>query len=308
MSFATEGMNPHHVCRRALRETDPRRRCPEYVCVRLWRIFTVADEPYGNTARYTNHRVIGLSGNLAFGDVAAGNTATSVLTIANTGTGTLTVTGMSAPSAGSGIYKASWVSGTIAPGASQAITITFAPTAAISYNGTLTVNADQTSGTNTVPVSGAGSAASRVSLAGVVTSDAGERLSAVTLRVLDGANAGRTVTAVNGDYRFDNLAVGNANLSANASGFTERITGIFINGANSLSFTLVQGAYEAPVTFAVAVAVSPSPSTRVGAECNDGSDSSATGSGACSSHGGVKCWKYSDGACRKTLALVPTDY
>ena len=131
-------------------------------------------------------RVIGLSGNLAFGDVAAGNTATSVLTIANTGTGTLTVTGMSAPSAGSGIYKASWVSGTIAPGASQAITVTFAPAAAISYNGTLTVNADQTSGTNTIPVSGAGSAASRVSLAGVVTSDAGERLNGVTLRVLDG--------------------------------------------------------------------------------------------------------------------------
>ena len=254
-------------------------------------------------------RVIGLSGNLAFGDVAAGTTATSVLTIANTGTGTLTVTGMSAPSAGSGIYKASWVSGTIAPGASQAITVTFAPTAAISYNGTLTVNADQTSGTNTVPVSGAGSAASRVSLAGVVTSDAGERLSGVTLRVLDGANAGRTVTAVNGDYRFDNLAVGNANLSATASGFTERITGTFINGANSLSFTLGKAPTKptSPPPTATPPS-SPSSSTRVGAECSDGWDSTATGSGACSSHGGVKCWKYSDGACRKTLAVVSPDF
>ncbi len=38
---------------------------------------------------------------------------------------------------------------------------------------------------------------------------------------------------------------------------------------------------------------------RVGALCNDGTSSSATGSGACSHHGGVSCWKYSDGTCTK---------
>ena len=38
---------------------------------------------------------------------------------------------------------------------------------------------------------------------------------------------------------------------------------------------------------------------RVGATCNDGTSSSATGSGACSHHGGVSCWKYSDGTCTK---------
>jgi hypothetical protein len=38
---------------------------------------------------------------------------------------------------------------------------------------------------------------------------------------------------------------------------------------------------------------------RVGATCNDGSSSSATGSGACSHHGGVQCWRYSDGTCTK---------
>ena len=37
---------------------------------------------------------------------------------------------------------------------------------------------------------------------------------------------------------------------------------------------------------------------RVGAICNDGTQSSATGSGACSHHGGVRCWLYSDGNCR----------
>jgi hypothetical protein len=38
---------------------------------------------------------------------------------------------------------------------------------------------------------------------------------------------------------------------------------------------------------------------RVGAVCNDSTDSSATGSGACSHHGGVHCWQYSDGTCTK---------
>lgn len=36
---------------------------------------------------------------------------------------------------------------------------------------------------------------------------------------------------------------------------------------------------------------------RIGATCNDGTLSSATGSGACSSHGGVACWRYNDGTC-----------
>jgi hypothetical protein len=32
------------------------------------------------------------------------------------------------------------------------------------------------------------------------------------------------------------------------------------------------------------------PANRTGAICNDGSQSTATGSGACSNHGGVKTW------------------
>lgn len=232
-------------------------------------------------------RVVALSGNLAFGDVAAGSTATSVLTIANTGTATLTVTGMRAPSASSGIYKANWVSGSIAPGGSQAVTITFSPVAAISYNGTLTVDADQTSGNNSLPISGSGAASSRVTLVGVVTSEAGERLSGIILKIIDGLNAGRTATSANGDYRFDNLSVGNANLSASGSGLSPTIKGLFINGANTLDFTLGRASAQPP----------PSSRRRLGAICNDGSSSSATGSGACSHHGGVRCWRYTDGTC-----------
>jgi hypothetical protein len=38
---------------------------------------------------------------------------------------------------------------------------------------------------------------------------------------------------------------------------------------------------------------------RIGAMCNDGTTSTATGRGACSHHGGVSCWLYSDGTCTK---------
>jgi|HubBroStandDraft_6_1064221.scaffolds.fasta_scaffold57413_2 hypothetical protein len=41
------------------------------------------------------------------------------------------------------------------------------------------------------------------------------------------------------------------------------------------------------------------PRHRVGAICNDKTTSKATGSGACSHHGGVSCWQYSDGTCTK---------
>ena len=96
-------------------------------------------------------RIISLSGNLAFGAVQIGTTATSTLTIANTGNSTLTVSGITYPAGFSG----NW-SGTIAAGGSRAVTVTFAPVAATSYGGTLTVSGDQTSGTNTTVVSGGG--------------------------------------------------------------------------------------------------------------------------------------------------------
>jgi hypothetical protein len=37
----------------------------------------------------------------------------------------------------------------------------------------------------------------------------------------------------------------------------------------------------------------------IGAIGKDGTTSTATGSGACSHHGGVSCWQYSDGTCTK---------
>ena len=42
------------------------------------------------------------------------------------------------------------------------------------------------------------------------------------------------------------------------------------------------------------------PAFRIGARCADGWRSEATGRGACSWHGGVSCWRYSDGTCRRS--------
>jgi hypothetical protein len=96
-------------------------------------------------------RVIGLTGDLAFGDVVIGTTATRTLTISNTGTSALTVYGVSYPTGFSGEW-----SGTIQPGTSRDVTIAFTPTAIASYGGVVRASSDRTDGTDTFAVSGAG--------------------------------------------------------------------------------------------------------------------------------------------------------
>jgi hypothetical protein len=53
----------------------------------------------------------------------------------------------------------------------------------------------------------------------------------------------------------------------------------------------------APTRRPAATATIPVSRYRTGATCKDGTSSSATGKGACSRHGGVSCWRYSDGTC-----------
>lgn len=112
------------------------------------------------TAPSTPTRIIGVSGNLAFGDVPVGGQRDQTFTITNTGTSTLNVTGMSVSGGLSSHTTASWTNGSIAAGASQVVTVRFAPTASGSFNGTLSVNGDHTSGANTLPISGTATGAS----------------------------------------------------------------------------------------------------------------------------------------------------
>ena len=98
-----------------------------------------------------NFAVIELSGALDFGSIIRNRTITSSLVIKNTGTADLHVTGLSLPSGFSGSF-----SGTIAGGAQQIVTITFAPTGLVTYGGLLHVSSDASSGTSSISVSGKG--------------------------------------------------------------------------------------------------------------------------------------------------------
>ena len=100
-------------------------------------------------------RIINVSGNLAFGDVLVGGQRDLSYTITNSGNATLTVTGTTVTGGLDAHTIASWTNGQIAAGASQTVTVRFQPTATGSYSGTISVNGDQTSGSNTLAISGA---------------------------------------------------------------------------------------------------------------------------------------------------------
>lgn len=107
--------------------------------------------PVSGTGTVIPTRIIGLSGNLAFGEVQVGQTAARTLTISNAGNTTLTVSGISYPSGFSG----GW-SGTVGPGSSRVVTVTFSPSSARTYSGNLSVSSDATSGTSTLALGGTG--------------------------------------------------------------------------------------------------------------------------------------------------------
>jgi hypothetical protein len=113
------------------------------------------DSPTAPTPPPTPTRIIALEGNLNFGEIQIGQSFTATLRIRNNGTETLNITGMTSPNAGTA-FSADWTNGNIPAGGSQVVTIKFTPPAAETYGGTLTVNGNQTSGTNTIQITGKG--------------------------------------------------------------------------------------------------------------------------------------------------------
>lgn len=95
---------------------------------------------------------IDLGGNLAFGNVTVGQTATRTLTISNSGNAPLSVTNISYPAGFSG----NWNIGNIAAGSSTNVTVSFNPNTATNFGGNITVHSDATSGVNTISASGTG--------------------------------------------------------------------------------------------------------------------------------------------------------
>ena len=98
---------------------------------------------------------INVSGSLAFGNIPVGTPSTQTMVITNTGSAPLTIYSISCPSGFSG----SW-SGTIYPGNSSYIPITFTPTSATFYSGTISVSSNAATGSSVIACSGTGVSAS----------------------------------------------------------------------------------------------------------------------------------------------------
>lgn len=97
-------------------------------------------------------KIIELSGNLTFGGVPVNSQVQALLKIKNVGDEDLTVTSITHPDAAfTGTYA-----GVISPGVTKDVIISFLPDDAIDFSETLTVEADEDSGTDTFAVSGSG--------------------------------------------------------------------------------------------------------------------------------------------------------
>jgi hypothetical protein len=82
-------------------------------------------------------------------------------------------------------------------------------------------------------------APAEVSLKGVVTAQSGSKLLDATVTILDGPNALRfTKTSLSGEYLFNGLVPGNANVSVVKTGYEERRGGLFIDGTNTFDVVL----------------------------------------------------------------------
>jgi len=134
-------------------------------------------------------REIRLTGDLNFGSVRVNETTVRPLVIHNDGNTSLTVSNIAFPTGFSG----SW-SGSVAPGASRLVPVTFAPLASQGYGGNIVVQSDANAGSGTIPASGDGVSegavtelADGVPVGGLTGSAASQRLFRIV--VPEGTNA-----------------------------------------------------------------------------------------------------------------------
>jgi Carboxypeptidase regulatory-like domain/HYDIN/CFA65/VesB-like, Ig-like domain len=225
-------------------------------------------------------RIIALSGDLAFGIVLVEQEVTKQFVISNTGNSMLNITGMTVPAGGGAVYAASFLSGAIGAGASQAVTVRFKPIAAQNYSGTLTVNGDQTSGINTLPISGTGTnpapppapAAAAFTLAGVILDSASERAlrGAVVTATDSVSNRRSSTTDGNGYYSIPALREGAVSVTVSATGYQTLTRSVTLTADTNFGMFVAPNAAPPPPP--------PSSRVRIGAVCRDNTLSTATGS------------------------------
>jgi len=79
------------------------------------------------------------------------------------------------------------------------------------------------------------------SLTGTVSNSSSQGISGATVTVLDGPEAGASVaTNSSGVYTFDSLTTGNTNFSVTATFYQDSSGGVFIDGTNTLNFTMTR--------------------------------------------------------------------
>jgi hypothetical protein len=110
-----------------------------------------AKESADAQALVSQSKVLTLVGDMNFGNATTGGGIGRTLSISNEGFLKANVTGIAYPAGFSG----NW-SGSIAPGATQNVTVVFSPVAVQSYGGNLVVSSDATGGSGVLAVSGAG--------------------------------------------------------------------------------------------------------------------------------------------------------
>ncbi|TVR02246.1 MAG: DUF1566 domain-containing protein [Desulfovibrionales bacterium] len=93
-----------------------------------------------------------LAGDLHFGNVDVGNSSTRTLTLSNLDSVPITIDAISYPEGFSG----DWHGGSIAPGTSQAVSVTFQPTALKKYSGEIHISSNAVAGANPLECSGVG--------------------------------------------------------------------------------------------------------------------------------------------------------
>lgn len=115
------------------------------------------NSPTGPSNNNQQTRILSISGPVALGAVPVATLVNKTFTITNTGNSTLRISGVTVtPSSGIGVGVSS---GIVFAGETVTVNVVFLPTAATSYNGTISFQSDATGGQTSTPVSGTGTLA-----------------------------------------------------------------------------------------------------------------------------------------------------
>jgi len=176
--------------------------------------------------------ILALSGNLAFGDVMVGRSASAALTLRNTGTGPIAVRGIRFSGPSGNAFSSDFAATTIAAGEARTATVRFAPADAIAYEATLTVDSDESGGSRIVALSGTGRAGTTIAFTGLMANES----PAGTY-----AESGFTVTADSSDWiAWTNYGAPAPSIVFFAQGGTALTRGVSVTaGASTFKFVAV---------------------------------------------------------------------